>query len=138
VAPETAFQVNVALGPESTEPAAGEVRAAMVALDALTAVLGSDTRVNCGERFGFRMRDAVSRSSAVTFEMVRLLKTAEPDDTLTEVVPPSAETLSVMFMLPAFAAVKAEPLSVKLTTGAGLSGENPAVLAGGWVVKPMA
>ena len=107
-----------------------------VPLTTLIPVLGGATRFNAGERFGLRLRDAVSVSLVSTEVNLRLLNVADPDESAAKFVPvgdkPSLASVIVTVLV---AGANTEPLSVKVTTGAGESAAPMTPLDGGSVVK---
>jgi len=92
--------------------------------------------VLAGERFGFKLSEAVSVSPVSAAEKTRLPNEADPDESAAEFVPvsdnpPSASVIVTMLSADANAA----PLSVNVTTGPGESGLPLNALVGGSVVK---
>ena len=99
-------------------------------------VLDGDNKFNAGERFEFKLSEAVSVSPVSAAKKTRLPNEADPDESATEFVPvsdnpPSASVIVTMLSADANAA----PLSVNVTTGPGESGLPLNALVGGSVVK---
>jgi hypothetical protein len=111
-----------------------------VAFSTFTGVLGGDTtRYSAGERFGFRLNDAVNVSPAAVEEKMRLLNAAVPAASALEFVPleDRAPSKSVMLTM-LVAGTNTVPLSVRVNAGAGVSATPVRTLAGGSVVKASA
>jgi hypothetical protein len=122
-------------------PGVGEIIVARAdAETTFTGVLGDDvTRFSAGERLGFRLRDAVSVSSASTEEKMRLLNVAIPDESAIELVEFEDRAASASFMVTVLMAGKnTVPLSVRVKIGAGESGTPMVAPEGGSVVKARA
>ena len=119
-------------------PGVGEIIVAGKAVEVtFTGVLGGDvTRFSAGERFEFRLTEAVRMSLAAVEAKSRLLKAAVPAESAVEVVPLGSRAPSRSVMVTALVAgVKTMPLSVKVNTGAGVSATPTPALEGGSVVK---
>jgi len=104
-----------------------------------TPVLGCDIRYNGGERFAFRLSDDVSVSLVSVEEKMRLLNVADPDESAAEFDPleDSAPSASVMVTV-LVPGANTEPLSVRVTAGAGETGTPTVALEGGSVVMASA
>ena len=119
-------------------PGVGEIIVAGKAVEVtFTGVLGGDvTRFSAGERFEFRLTEAVRMSLAAVEAKSRLLKAAVPAESAVELVPLGSRAPSRSVIVTVLVAgVNTIPLSVKVNTGAGVSATSTAALEGGSVVK---